>query len=104
VKYVEFREQNDSRIVRHYERHRTESLSGWLGIEGAEISYRDAGEVQIFTEIDDSTVSFQYGRDEFEEKFLLPEGGFELVENVLRTPPGTEYGVQEVKFGRRMPC
>lgn len=100
-KYAEFRDKGDEIIVRHYERNPTESLSGWLGIEPHEISYRDAGEVQIFTEIDDSTCAFQYGRDEFEKKFILDEEGYELIENVLRTPVGNEYPVQQVKFGRR---
>jgi len=100
-KYAEFRREGDDIIVRHYEKHQTKSLSDWLGIEEHEISYRDAGEVQIFTEIDGSTCAFQYSRDEFENKFILSEEGYELVENVFRTPVGNEYPVEQVKFGRR---
>lgn len=99
-KYAEFRQQKGETIVRHYERHQTKSLSGWLGISNTQIAYRDAGEVQIFTEIDSSTCAFQYTRDEFEEKFLLPEGDYELIEGVLRTP-NSEYSVSQVKFGAR---
>ncbi|RQG95231.1 hypothetical protein [Natrarchaeobius chitinivorans] len=99
-KYAEFRQQDGETIVRHYERHQTKSLSGWLGISESQISYRDAGEVQIFTEIDSSTCAFQYTRDEFEEKFLLPEGNYELIEGVLRTP-NNEYSVTQVNFGMR---
>ncbi len=99
-KYAEFRQQNNDTIVRHYERHQTKSLSGWLGISNSQIAYRDAGEVQIFTEIDSSTCAFQYTRDEFEEKFLLPEGNYELIEGVLRTP-NNEYSVSQVRFGNK---
>ncbi len=100
-KYAEFRQQDGETIVRHYERHQTKSLSGWLGISDTQIAYRDAGEVQVFTEIDSSTCAFQYTRDEFEEKFLLPEGEYELIEGVLRTP-NNEYSVTQVKFGNRL--
>ncbi|OYR83323.1 hypothetical protein DJ72_07670 [Halorubrum distributum] len=100
-KYAEFRQQDGETIVRHYERHKTESLSGWLGISESQIAYKDAGEVQIFTEIDDSTCVFQYTRDEFEEKFLLPEGDYQLIEGVLRTP-NNEYSVTQVKFGNEI--
>ena len=70
-KYAEFRQGEDGMSVRHYEKHKTKSLSGWLGIQDSEIAYKDAGEVDIFTEIDNSTVAFQYDRDEFADKFLV---------------------------------
>ena len=100
-KYAEFRQQDKETTVRHYERHQTKSLSGWLGISNTQIAYGDAGEVRIFTEIDNSTCAFQYTRDEFEEKFLLPEADYELIEGVLRTP-NNEYSVTQVKFGKRL--
>jgi len=99
-KYAEFRQQSEETIVRHYERHRTKSLSDWLGIESFEISYQDAGEISIFTEIDDSTCAFQYEKDEFVNKFLNTDSGYEIMENLFRTPTN-EYSVEQIQFGRR---
>ncbi|WP_076143193.1 hypothetical protein [Natrinema saccharevitans] len=99
-KYAEFRQQSEETIVRHYERHRTKSLSDWLGIENFEISYQDAGEISIFTEIDDSTCAFQYEKDEFVNKFLNTDSGYEIMENLFRTPTN-EYSVEQIQFGRR---
>jgi len=71
-----------------------------LGIESFEISYQDAGEISIFTEIDDSTCAFQYEKDEFVNKFLNTDSGYEIMENLFRTPTN-EYSVEQIQFGRR---
>ncbi|QLH79818.1 hypothetical protein HZS55_22085 [Halosimplex rubrum] len=101
-KYVEFRNQDDGETnsVRHFEQHKTKSLSDWLGIEPFEIAYEDAGEVSIFTEIDDSTAAFQYSKEEFEDKFLHSDSQYELIEDVFRTPQN-EYPIKQIQFGRR---
>jgi hypothetical protein len=99
-KYAEFRNREDGIEVRHFERHRTKSLSGWLGVAPSKISYGDAGKVKVFTEIDEVTCSFQFTQDEFAEHFIQ-NSKYEIVNETLRTPSGNEYHIEEVKYGKR---
>jgi len=99
-KYIRFDKKEDGIGVSHFERHKTESITGWLGLPSPrELSYEDAGDIKIYSEIGDSTTVFQYSRDEFERKFLISEE-YQLVDDVLNLPEG-EYRVDQIKLGRR---
>ena len=101
-KYVRFSQTaGDELVVQQHERHNmTKSFSEWLGIDREEIAYRSAGEVNIFTEVDEATCAFQFTPDNFEQDFLLEDSAYELVDNTFKTSYD-EYTVQQVQFGRK---
>lgn len=103
-KYVEFQKSreksSDEILVSHFERHKTKSLENWLGLPKNSLSFKDAGSISFYTEIDDATCSFEFTMTEFEEKFLVDEK-FEIEGNKLKTPQGNRYSVNQVKLGRK---
>jgi hypothetical protein len=98
-KYARFRETGDGLEVLQFERSVSKSFSDFLGFEPEEIAYEEAGEIKIFTEIDNSTVRFEFGQEEFEQKFIT-DGGYGLRTEILETP-NDEYPVNHIKMGRR---
>jgi hypothetical protein len=66
-KLINFRKKDDGIEVRHYEKHRSKSLSDWLGLPNGHIAYGDAGNVKIYTQIGNATAAFEFSRSEFEE-------------------------------------
>lgn len=98
-KYVRFEQVSDTIEAHHFERRLSKSFSEWLGIQPEEVAYQDAGDVQIYTTIDDSPARFEYDQEDFEDKFLKDEE-FELVSDFLITPKH-KYPVTHVKLGSR---
>lgn len=98
-KYARFRESDEGTEVLQFERSVSKSFSEFLGLEPEEIAYEEAGEIKIFTEIDGSAARFEFGQEEFEEKFVT-NGSHELKTEILDTP-NNEYPVNHIKMGRR---
>jgi hypothetical protein len=99
-KYARFQRTDDGETeVLQFERSVTKSFSEFLGLNPEEIAYEEAGEIKIFTEIDDSAARFEYGQDEFEQKFITGDD-YDLRTKILETP-NDEYPVNHVKMGRR---
>ena len=101
-RYVRFiKNKNDEIRVQHYERRLpiSDSLSEWLGLEKNELSFREIGDIKIFTEIDDSTAVFQYTREEFEQKFLAEDSNYNLTGDKFSTP-NDQYPVSSYKIDR----
>jgi len=98
-KYARFHETDDSLEVLQFERSVSKSFSDFLGLEPEEIAYEEAGEIKIFTQIDGSTVRFEFGQDEFEQKFIT-DASYDIHTEILETP-NDEYPVNHIKMGRR---
>lgn len=98
-KYARFRNTEEGREVLHFERHLSQSFCEWLGIDRDEVAYEEAGEIGIYTKIDDSLAHFEFDLEEFEQKFVIDKD-FELVSGILRTP-NEKYPVSHVELGRR---
>jgi len=84
-KYARFRQTDDGIEVLQFERSVSKSFSEFLGLNPEEIAYEEAGDIKIFTEIDNSTVRFEFGQDEFEQKFIVG-GDYDLFTEILETP------------------
>lgn len=98
-KYARFREADDGTEVLQFERSVSKSFSEFLGLEPEEIAYEEAGEIKIFTEIDGSTARFEFGQEEFEQKFIT--GGSHGLKTEILETPNDEYPVNHIKMGRR---
>jgi len=98
-KYARFRESYDGIEVLQFERSVSKSFSEFLGLEPEEIAYEEAGEIKIFTEIDGSAARFEFGQEEFEQKFITG-ASHDLKTEILETP-NDEYPVNHIKMGRR---
>ncbi|MDR5657741.1 hypothetical protein RH831_11200 [Halodesulfurarchaeum sp. HSR-GB] len=99
-KYARFRQINSGIEVLQFERSVSKSFSEFLGLNPEEIAYEEAGDIKIFTEIDDSTVRFEFGRKEFEQKFIFNEN-YDLFTEILETP-NDQYRINHIKMGRRL--
>lgn len=98
-KYARFQKTDKGTEILQFERSVTKSFSEFLGLNPEEIAYEEAGEIKIFTQIDDSTVRFEFGQEEFEQKFITGED-YDLHTEILETP-SDEYQINHVKMGRR---
>lgn len=99
-KLINFRKKNDGIEVRHYEKHRSKSLSDWLGLPKGHIAYGDAGNVKIYTQIGNATAAFEFSRSEFEEKFITKRN-FKIENDSLMTPDGSRP-IEQIKLGRNI--
>lgn len=99
-KYARFHQTSSGTEVLQFERSVSKSFSEFLGLEPEEIAYEEAGEIKIFSEIDGSTVRFEFRQDEFEEKFITNESHSLHSTEILETP-NDEYPVNHIKMGRR---
>lgn len=98
-KYARFRQTENGIEVLQFERSVSKSFSEFLGLNPEEIAYQEAGDIKIFTEIDDSSARFEFAQEEFEEKFIVDED-YCLHTEILETP-NNEYPVNHIKMGRR---
>lgn len=98
-KYARFRQTDRGIKALQFERSVSKSFSEFLGLNLEEITYEDAGEIKIFTEIDGSTARFEFGQAEFEKKFIVDKN-YNLFTEILKTP-NDEYPVKDIKMGRR---
>lgn len=98
-KYARFRQTDSGVEVLQFERSVSKSFSEFLGLNPEEIAYEDAGDIKIFTEIDNSTARFEFGQEEFEQKFVVNES-YNLFTEILETP-NNRYPVNHIKLGRR---
>lgn len=101
-RYIRFIQDSDGQIrVQHYERRLpiSDSLSDWLGLERSELSFREIGDIKIYTEIDDSTAVFQYTREEFEQKFLAEDSDYGLTGDEFETP-NDQYPIDYLRIDR----
>lgn len=98
-KYARFRQIDTDVEVLQFERSVSKSFSEFLGLDPKEIAYEEAGDIKIFTEIDDSTARFEFGQEEFEEKFIV-NPAYSLFTEILETP-NDQYPVNHIKLGRR---
>lgn len=98
-KYARFRQTDEGIEVLQFERSVSKSFSDFLGLNIEQIAYEEAGDIKIFTEIDNSTVRFEFRQDEFEEKFIIG-GDYDLFTEILETP-SEQYRVNHIKMGRR---
>lgn len=98
-KYARFKQTDEDVEVLHFERHLSKSFSDWLGIPPEEVAYQEAGKIKVFTNIEDSTVRFEFEQEEFTQKFLIDEE-YELVSGFLVTPQD-KYPIRHLKIGQR---
>jgi hypothetical protein len=98
-KYARFRQAESGTEVLQFERSVSKSFSEFLGLNPEEIAYEEAGDIKIFTQIDDSAVRFEFGQDEFEQKFIVGED-YNLFTEILETP-NDQYRVNHIKMGQR---
>lgn len=96
-KYAEFTEDEDGILVNHFDRHNTDSFSGWLGIPKSEIIYDINGDVKVHSKINGSLrTTIKFGKKDVVEK-IINSDSFQMEGSVLRTPEGSsDYRISHI--------
>ncbi len=102
-KYAEFTEDEDGILVNHFDRHNTDSFSGWLGIPKSEIIYDINGDVKVHSKINGSLrTTIKFSKKDVVEK-IINSDSFQMEGSVLRTPEGSsDYRISHIGWGNKI--
>lgn len=87
-RFILFRKRNDSIDVVYWERYRSESFVGWLGLPESEAFYYLGGENRFYTEIDGMRCVIELSDNEVEDRLvnLIDKNTIVLPQNIRRLP------------------